>query len=267
MKFFLQLRKYLIITLDRIDSFFGLSKNKVVVLCYHSFSGNENRYSISVDEFERQILKIQKTSDFIGIDQIDNLPSLNNNGRRKVILTIDDGYKSVLKIKPIIKKYKIPVLLFIVSNIDSVNRQELDTDEALLSWKDIIKLHRLGWTIGSHSVTHSNFSCLNNEGSKFEIVNSKTEISNKIKEDITMFAFPKGNFSKFQLNVVEYAKYKYAFSILPGFVGSSSSPYQLPRTIIDKTHTIEEIPGAFSSLWFLFRNITNNLRVWDILLK
>lgn len=269
MNLILSLRKIMVIVSGRVDHLLHLNHNKVVSICYHSFSGRKNRYSISVKEFERQIVKLKKTSDFISIDELDEIiKSPDKSSRLKILLTIDDGYKSVLKIRKIISKHNIPVLLFVISDTKKINRVELDTNEKLLSFSEINKLSNSGWFIGSHSATHSNFKLLNDFESKYEIEKSKREISNKINKQVTSFAFPKGNFTKEQVRFVKKYGYKYGFSILPGFINSQNvKSFIIPRTIIDSTHSIEELPGILSSTWFLVRKMTNKFRLWDLLLK
>lgn len=269
MNVILRIRKIMVVISGCIDQLLHLNHNKVVSVCYHSFDGRKNRYSISVREFERQIIKLKKTSDFISIDELaEIIKSPVKSNRLKILLTIDDGYKSVLKIKKIVNKHNIPVLLFVISDTKNINRLELDTNEKLLNFSEINKLSNSGWFIGSHSTTHANFKLINAFASKNEIENSKREISNKINKQVTSFAFPKGNFTKEQIKIVKKSGYKYGFSILPGSINSQNiKSFIIPRTIIDSTHTIDELPGILSSTWFLVRKITNKFKLWDLLLK
>jgi peptidoglycan/xylan/chitin deacetylase (PgdA/CDA1 family) len=67
-------------------------------------------------------------------------------------------------------------------------------DEAglMLSWSEIVAMHREGISFGSHTVTHPILSKLSEERMKREIVDSKTEIETRLGERVTTFAYPIG---------------------------------------------------------------------------
>lgn len=237
---------------------FSIDKKSPIVLCYHSFTGNNDRYSISIEEFEKQISKISKKTNFISYLDLFNKKIANG-----VLITIDDGLKSVLKILPITRKYKIPVLLFVISDSKRIDRIELNTSEEVLTWNDIKMLLKEGWSIGSHSATHQDFSKINTNELTSEIKKSKITIEKKIKKTIDCFAYPKGQYSEKVINSVKEAGYKYAFSILPGRVSDKNNKLVIPRTVIDDTHSEKDFPYLFSVSWLKFRSLTNTYKLWE----
>jgi peptidoglycan/xylan/chitin deacetylase (PgdA/CDA1 family) len=178
-------------------------------------------------------------------------------------LTIDDGYKSVFDILPITKKYKIPVILFILADSKKANREELETDEELLSWDDIKLLQNEGWEIGCHSSTHPKFPALSKMQIEEEIISSKKIIEKRLGNKISFFAYPKGAFSNRIKQFVKLAGYKYAFSVLPGRITKKTDLYSIPRTIIDQTHSWYDFPALYSKSWLIFRRITQSLKLWE----
>jgi peptidoglycan/xylan/chitin deacetylase (PgdA/CDA1 family) len=237
----------------------GLIKLGTVVLCYHGFSkNNENRYTVDPLEFEKQIVKINKYSKFVNIDHL--FEDGGKKHRSSVLITIDDGYKDIFNIIPIIKKYKIPVVLFVLSDPKHAERSELDHNGELLSFGDIKHLHSLGFTIGCHSATHADFKSLNKKQLEHEIINAKKTLEEKLGFTIDYFAYPKGVVNKQIIGAVKKAGYKCAFAVLPGCVTPSSNRWILPRTIIDTTYKSSDFPAVYSPTAFFIRNMLNRFR-------
>lgn len=245
------------------DQITGLNKHAVTVLCYHSFSDNSNRYSVTPSEFEKQMQTIRKYSDFISLSELKEYLNGKTPDRSKVLITIDDGYRSIHKITPIIQKYSIPVVLFVLSNPKAANRKELDTDEELLSWDDLSVLVKKGWVIGSHSATHNNFSKLSDTELAVEVATSKEQIEMQTKSPVEVFAYPKGIFTHTVLAYMKSGPYTLAFTTLAGTIKRGVNPLLLPRTIIDHTHSFHDFPALYSRSWLWFRTITNRLQLWE----
>ena len=247
-----------------LDRGIGRYQKSSIVLCYHSFAQNSGRYGVQLTAFEKQIKKMLIHAKFVGLDQIINPKSRSGSVKSaQIMVTIDDGFESVLKILPITKKYNIPILLFVLENPDKANRQEIDSQEKFLTWDQIKYLHQHGWTIGCHSSTHPSFSALDKKSMKREIISAKISLEQKLGFPITTFAYPKGFYNSQIEEAVKQAGYKYAFSIESGFVNSSSQKLKLPRTIIDSSHRLHEIPAILTPSWILARRLTNRFHLWE----
>lgn len=245
------------------DVILGLNKNNFAILCFHSFSIDNDRYSISPKHFEQIVQEIGKHSNFVGIDYIDRVMKGEKIKGSNIMITIDDGYEDVINILKITNKYKIPVTLFVLSNPTHANIEELGNSKKKLSWTQIKYLARQGWVIGSHSVTHPNFKKINFIKIKNEIILSKNTIEKKTGKIINSFAYPKGVYNGEILDLLKNSEYKYAFSIDSDTVTNKSSKFNLPRTIVDKTHDISEIVSTYSFSWLKFRKYTNKLGLWE----
>jgi peptidoglycan/xylan/chitin deacetylase (PgdA/CDA1 family) len=165
------------------------------------------------------------------------------------------------------KKYKIPVLLFVLSKPKDANRKQLQNKEKLLSWKEITYLQNNGWTIGSHSATHRSFKNLSTAEIEKEIFMAKKTIERNIKVEVKAFAYPRGVVNAKVINAVKEAGYTYGFGIDANNVTRLTNGYDIPRTILDKTHTTNELPAAFTTTWLQIRRITNRFGLWEKLLK
>ncbi len=247
----------------RIGRLIGLNKNMVSILCYHGISENSEKYSLSKKSFEKQIEKISKHAEFISMEEAVGVLNGAKIKGPAVLLTFDDGFANLMEIAPLIRKYDIKPAIFILSDPESANKTELNNDEKLLTVEEIIALHKNGWTIGCHSATHADFSILNQDEAKKQIIGSKLRIENKLGIKIDYFAYPKGIFNENTINIVKEGGYKAAFSALPGCITEKSNRWILPRTVIDSSHHIDEFPTVYSQTNFFIRKITDRFKIWD----
>lgn len=260
MKLFTALRSFLSLLFFVYDLATKKYARSVVILCYHSFANSNNRYAVNLEVFKKQVRRIQKFADFVRINDL-KVPA--KNGRAKVALTIDDGLSSVMDILPFTQANNIPVSLFILANPEKANRAELDTDEKFLTWTQIKQLHKAGWTIGCHSSTHSDFSKLSNDEIVKEIIDSKKVLETKLGFSIDSIAYPKGSYSNKIIKAVGRAGYKYGFTIEAGVIDQDSKSFELPRTIIDSTHSVPDLPSILTPSWLKFRDLTNRFKLWE----
>jgi peptidoglycan/xylan/chitin deacetylase (PgdA/CDA1 family) len=126
-----------------------------------------------------------------GLDFPDSLPE------RAVLLTFDDGYRSMLDTAlPILRAYGFPSVLFVpVSYIGSKNSfdADLEPEEPICDWDDLKELQGGKVSIQSHGVTHRRLSVLDDVQLRYEIEHSKTTIESRIGHVVKLFSFPYGD--------------------------------------------------------------------------
>ncbi len=254
-------------TVYKFDTLFGLNQDKLNVLCFHGFTKNGGRYDLDPEVFEQMIVKISKTNTFCDLGTIDRILRGEVVKEPHLLITIDDGFSNILSIRPIVKKYNLPIVLFILSKPHLRDKFEIDSNSRLLTWKQVELLQKDGWTIGCHSATHRNFNRLDEEGENSEIVEAKRIIESTLNTNVVTFAYPRGYYGEKIINKVKKTGYKYAFTIDAGSINKNSNRYLLPRTIIDGSHAVSEVPAVFSSSWYKLRKLTNKLKLWEIFLR
>ena len=186
------------------------------------------------------------------------------------ILTFDDGNKSDFEIVlPILNKYKLKAIFFIVPFF--VGKEDY------LTWEQIKVLKDNGMEIGSHSLTHPNFTKLNKDEKITEIMESKRIIESKLNSKIHSFAFPFGFFDKESENIVLSSGYSFCFNSMHGLNGTSSKV--LKRNSLNNSSNKLNIDNTLNPenktllLWYLedfvksklkyiFGNRYNLLRNW-----
>lgn len=240
--------------------------NTTNILCYHSFQRSTYRYAISPAEFEEHLEALSQFADFVDLQIALSAPDNLQSPRPKVAITIDDGYRDVLSIAPILERYHIPVTLFVLADPPNANRNELDYDAPLLSDDEIKKLISLGWTIGCHTATHPNVYALDKVALEREITGAKKILEEKFSVPIKYFAYPKGYVTPSAIETVQRAGFSAAFGIEPGVLHPDGPRFNLPRTIIDQTHTAAELRYVINPTSYWLRQHFGRI-IWDSLLK
>lgn len=116
---------------------------------------------------------------------------------RAVLVTFDDGYRSVLKIAlPWLERFAFPAVLFMPSDlVGQTNRFDLDSEpeEPLCDWDDLRELTNADVAVQSHAASHAAFSTLSPPQRRDEIERSKTALETRLKQTVDLLAYPYGD--------------------------------------------------------------------------
>lgn len=160
------------------------------ILCYHSvgqpdFGVND----VSPLDFRRQIeLALNAGWRFVPASEI----TQSGGGPKDLAITFDDGLRTVMtEAAPVLAEYKIPWSVFIVTDWSDGNAAWAK-DRSFLDWRDIEQLAKSGADIGSHSVTHPNFSLISAGQTEDELGGSRKTIADRVGIDAKSFAIPLG---------------------------------------------------------------------------
>ena len=118
--------------------------------------------------------------------------------------------------------FRSKATIFLVGvNIDANNR---------LSKKQMREMAAYGIDFGSHSITHSSLTSLDEKELHKEIKKSKKQIEQVINKEVVIFSYPYGNYD---LNVLEKTQFNYkgAVTVLPGPAKSNYDNIFLLRRI------------------------------------
>lgn len=230
----------------------GIKPPKVTILLLHSISDDGTLIDVKKSNFSYQINYLKENFDFITLDQVvkfikgDFIPH-----NPSVALTFDDGYEDILKnVIPILTKYSIPATFFVVAEPENVRRTELKNRKAILSLKDIKKIDKNLFTIGSHTLTHIDLSNSSIDLSFKEIRDSKQILENLLNREVDYLAYPKGFYND---EVVKKAAgvYKASLTSDPGIINYKSNLQLLNRIGVDRTITNVVFPSLFTH-WIVF---------------
>lgn len=258
-------------------------KNNVSILMFHdvdvdaaekSFSYLVNRYTIiSLNTFIEAYYK----KDFSKIPP------------KSVIITFDDGHIGNYKLLPIVKKYNIPITIFLCSGIINTNRhfwfmtdqdkydvqklkgkktkerlellstvgfyneKEYETPQALSI--DQIEEMKDYVNFQSHTVYHPILTMCTDNESKNEILFSKEQLESTYKLTINSIAYPNGDYSEREISYVKQYGYKCAVTTEQGFNSVQSDIFKLKRFSVNDTKDLNEFIVKSSGVWGMLKKI------------
>jgi peptidoglycan/xylan/chitin deacetylase (PgdA/CDA1 family) len=175
------------------------------VLLYHSVAAHDR------ERFARQMDMLLSLATPVDIAK----PNPEIIQGRQVAVTFDDGLQCFKKnALPELVKRRIPVALFIPSRCLG-KRLSVYDDETVMNQKDLLNLPVDLVTIGSHSQTHTNLTMLDYDEARKEIGESKTDLETLFGREVSIFAFPYGEYNEQTLSLARQAGYLRTFSVLP----------------------------------------------------
>ena len=218
---------------------------------YHRFE--ENKYpstNIKINNFIEHLDLIKKNQfDFINPNDFESA-ILNQKEKKKILLTIDDGFKSFYDHAwPILKEQKIPFILF-------VNTREVGS-YGYMNWAQIKEIAKEKFVhIGNHSFTHEYLVDLSQEEIISDINHAIIDFKNNLEYSSPFFSYPFGEYSNNFKNIVKNLGFKYAFGQHSGVVDETKDFYELPRFPINEAYgelkrfktVLQTIPLKFKSI-------------------
>ena len=216
----------------------GLTVNgyqKIPILTYHRF-GKKSKSSLSIPAqvFDQQMAYL-KTNGYRVIPLSDLIAFMQFHmtlPKKAVVITIDDGYRSVYDIAlPILKKHGFTATLFIY--IDFVG-----IPGSSVTWKQLKEMKSSGFEVGSHTLSHSNLTKKRKDESEEayieriekELLLSKQIIDKKLNQNTVSVAFPYGAYNQQILDICEKTGYKLGLSVKRGGNPFFANPLSLRRS-------------------------------------
>ena len=179
------------------------------------------------------------------------------------IFSIDRKKRDQLIISMIteLQNYEYSSLKLLVQNLKK--RIEIDSttlvkENRMLSWNNIRELQSAGITFGSHTKSHVFFNDhLSKDIIGNEILNSKIDLENRLKNEIVAFAYPGGKISAQTKKLVKENGYKIACTQNSGINTIREDIFALKRINI-WDGTVEGVNGRFSKSLLAITLIKNS---------
>ena len=232
----------------------------IIVLMYHRFE--ENKYpstNIKINNFKEHLDLIKKNQfKFINPNNFENA-LLNQKNKKKILLTIDDSFKSFYdNAWPILKEQEIPFILF-------VNTREVGT-YGYMSWAQIKEISKEKFVhIGNHSFSHEYLVDKKNEEIIYDINRAITDLKKNVGYNSPFFSYPFGEYSNNFKKIIKDFGFKYAFGQHSGVIDETKDFYELPRFPINEAYgelkrfrtILKTIPLKFKSIIPVEKYITD----------
>jgi peptidoglycan/xylan/chitin deacetylase (PgdA/CDA1 family) len=225
----------LVLVLFLFFSFFLSAK--IIVLGYHKIIANNKNFTCSMPDrmyleiranlFKKQVSWLKRKGyKNLTFSQLKKFSETGkDDGKKYVLFTFDDGYKSVIKTAyPILKKYGYTAFIFIIPSV--VGKKVWNNEH--LSWSDIAFLQSKGWLIGNHTLNHTNLKGKPLSVMKKQVVGAEKILKEHGFPKPVLFAYPQGGFDKAVIEVLKNNKYEFAFTTEKRLV-KFNRPYRLGR--------------------------------------
>src|SRR5688572_1228753 len=125
----------------------------------------------------------------------------------------------------------------------------------MLTWAELAEMHRMGMTIGAHTMTHANLPSAGFDVATQEIVESKARLERELGVPVTTFSYPNGGAERYYTpelqRAVADAGYVAAASSCNAFAGPDSDLYALER--IEVEERLEDLVFALEVERFAFK--------------
>jgi len=173
---------------------------QVAVLGYHRFVSRVRHPDTEVtpEMFEQQLDQLRDAgATVVGLrDFMEWKQGRKSIAERSVLITIDDGYRSVYEVAwPILRKRGYPFTLFVYT--DYIRGGKRSGGESL-SWEELAEMRDAGVEIQSHTVSHRDLRGGRGMGAGYEewlrneLVGSKSEIERRLGVRVDALALPYG---------------------------------------------------------------------------
>jgi len=256
---------------------FLFQRDKITILLFHD---------IDVETAEQTFAYLTKAYNIIDLNTYIEAHITKNSDKipkNAMIITFDDGHIGNYEILPVIKKYNIPVTIFLCASIIDTNRhfwfstkitetskfeiktksnkerlqflekkgfwqeREFDTPDAL-SKKQIDEMSK-HVNMQSHTCFHPILPKSSNSDAYNEIVESKKILEEDYGFMINTIAYPNGDYSDRDIEIVKKAGYSCAITVDYGFNTLESDLFRLKRVSVNDTKDINELIVKASGVW------------------
>ena len=259
-----------------------IQKNKVTILLFHDIN----------TEAANQAFKFLKENyNIISLDLFLEASKTNNPQLlppKSLIITFDDGRIGNYALLPIIKKYKIPITIFLCAGIINTNRdfwfsykhpdlninemKKLSTQERLEVLKGVgfsqTKIYKNSRALNkaqikemkefvnfqSHTMFHPILPNCSDAEALEEIKNSKFVLENNFNLKINAIAYPNGDYSDRDILICKEAGYKLGITVDYGFNTIEMDLFSLKRLSVNDTDNIDELIVKSSGFWAFVKN-------------
>ena len=190
-------------------------KREVVVLLYHRVTDElRDGVTVGIEQFDEQIGYLAKHYPIASIDDIvdGNIPD-SGDGRPLVAVTFDDGYRDNFDhAVPVLLRHRVPAGFFVSTGMigrDVGFEHDLSKlGRALpnMDWDQLRDMRDMGFTLGSHTVTHMNCATAEESQLKAELAESKQALESELGLDRVLFAYPFGGRSDITADALSEVK-------------------------------------------------------------
>jgi methionyl-tRNA formyltransferase len=229
-------------------------RQRIVVLLYHRVSDSRrDSLTVGIEQFEQQMAWVRHHYTVASIEDIVRSRMPRDSSRPVIAITFDDGYRDNYEnAVPILLRHRIPAAFFVSTGMIGTDRG-FDHDRKAgpiptMTWDQLREMKRLGFAIGSHTVTHLDCGSAELNVVRRELAESKSHLETELGTGEWIFAYPFGgreNITPAALQVVKELGFVGCLSAYGGVNSADLSPFNVLRVGISHAFSM---PAFWSRL-------------------
>ena len=237
--------------------FLALEKGtRKIILIYHSIDGGP--VSTRFENFRAQMAWLAEHADVVSLDRLlDDTKLGKEDGRVRVVLTFDDGYRTLFDtVAPILEEYAFPATVYLNTaeigeeiHVHSSKEQGHYPGEEFMLWREVALLHQMRWTIGSHGVQHVDLCLCDENEIKHLLIGSKKIIEDRLGVICEHFSYTWGRNNGVVRNAVKSVGYRSAVAGIHAPVVDTSDVFALPRLDVRNDYSLEDFVAVVTGRW------------------
>lgn len=151
---------------------------------------------IPPQRFERQIAWLAEAG-YHSLSLSEYLQEAHSTNAKRVIITFDDGYRSLVQYAlPILSRYHFRATVFVIAGyVGQLNLWDVKfflPRFQHLDWSELRELRAAGWEIGSHSLHHDYLPALSDQQLRHDLVRSRQILEDHLQTPIDHLSLPFG---------------------------------------------------------------------------
>ena len=219
-----------------------------MILMYHNVAECAGFNTVAVSSIEEQLSWVADRTAVVTLAEYTAAIETGGASDNRVAFTVDDAYSSFsTHVLPVCERKNIPVAVFVpVDHVGCWNVWDGSiTGERfeIVSWEALAEIARHPLvTVGSHGLSHSRLSLLDESDVRREMAESKQSIENHLGVPVEFFSYPYGQTTDFTKKTVVSAResgYRAACSTRFGRTNRRDDLYRLFRVEIEPVDTMD----------------------------
>lgn len=219
------------------------------ILCYHAVEpGWRSALAVEPEAFDRQCAWLARHKTVLPLHQaLDRLDGRGRPPRGTVVLTFDDGFRSVHDhALPILQRHRLPSTVFLVAQTLSSGGQEVDWVDhpppyplQTLTPDQVRSMQRAGVQFESHSWRHADLTTLRHDECVADLRTSRVELESLLGHPVTVLAYPRGRHNAAVRAAAAEAGYSHALALPEG--PEPPGRYAVPRVGVHHGNTLTHL--------------------------
>lgn len=210
----------------------------VRAITYHRFGDlPRDPWCVSRADFDAQMRQLARERRLVSLDDVLGFVAGRNAlPSDAVLVTIDDGYRSVLDVAlPVLREHGVPAVFFVSAGCIGTGIGP-DAPEPFLTWDELARVRDAGVEVASHAFDHVSLGRLSLGEAREQAEKSRALLAERLGKAPRAFAYPFGtraDFNDATERMLAEVGYEVVFTALHGVIRPGSAPLALPRVKIE----------------------------------